>query len=187
MKHRSSLTEFLRASPLAGLELDVERERSRPRNAGYFEHPIRRGRWPMPTTGKSCVIPGMRYRDAPAAIDWLCRVLGFSKSLVVPGEGGIVLHAQLTLGDGMVMLGSERDDAHGVLMSVPGPGGANTQSTYVVVDDPEAVHELAVTAGAEIVSPLESPEYGGTFFACRDPEGHVWNIGSYDPWAEPAT
>ena len=140
----------------------------------------------MPTAGKSCVIPGMRYRDAPAAIEWLCRVLGFSKGLVVPGEGDIILHAQLTLGDGMVMLGSERDDAQGALMSVPGPGGANTQSAYVVVDDPEAVHARAVAAGAEIVSPLDSPEYGGTFFACRDPEGHVWNVGSYDPWAEPA-
>ena len=141
----------------------------------------------MPTAGKSTVIPGMRYRDAPAAIGWLCHVLGFSKNLVVPGDGDIILHAQLTLGDGMIMLGSERDDAHGELMSVPGPGGKNTQSAYVVVDDPEAVHERAVAAGAEIVSPLENPEYGGTFFACRDPEGHVWNVGSYDPWADPAT
>ena len=97
----------------------------------------------MPTAGKSTVIPGMRYRDAPAAIDWLCRVLGFSKNLMVPGEGDTIAHAQLTLGDGMVMLGSERDDAHGELMSAPGPGGANTQSAYVVVDDPEAVHERA--------------------------------------------
>ena len=139
----------------------------------------------MPTAGKSTVIPGLRYRDAPAAIDWLCRVLGFSANLVVPGNGGAILHAQLTLGSGMVMLGSERDDAHGELMSVPGPGGANTQSAYVVVDDPEAAHERAVAAGAEIVSPLDNPEYGGTFFACRDPEGHVRNVGSCDPWAHP--
>ena len=144
------------------------------------------GRHLMPTAGKSTVIPGMRYRDAPAAIDWLCRVLGFSKNLVVPGQDGTIAHAQLTLSNGMVMLGSERDDAHGQLMSVPGPGGANTQSAYVVVDDPEAVHERAMAAGAAIVSPLENPEYGGTFFACRDPEGHVWNVGSYDPWAHPA-
>ena len=136
----------------------------------------------MPTSGKSPVIPSMRYRDAPAAIDWLCRVIGFSRHLVVPGDDGVVAHAQLALGDGMIMLGSERDDLHGRLMSVPGPGGKNTQSPYVVVDDPQSVHDRAVAAGAEIVSPLEDPEYGGTFFACRDPEGHVWNIGSYDPW-----
>ena len=139
----------------------------------------------MPTSGKSPVMPTMRYRDAPAAIDWLCRVLGFSRHLVVPDDDGGIAHAHLTLGDGMIMLGSERDDAHGQLMSVPGPGGANTQCAYVVVDDPHAVHEGVAAAGAEIVSPLENPEHGGTFFACRDPEGHVWNIGSYDPWAAP--
>ena len=111
----------------------------------------------MPTAGKSTVIPGMRYRDAPAAIDWLCRVLGFSKNLVVPGEDGAIAHAQLTLGDGMIMLGSERDDAHGQVMSVPGPGGANTQSPYLVVDDPESVHGRAVAAGAKIVFPLDKP------------------------------
>ena len=82
------------------------------------------------------------------------------------------------------MLGSERDDAHGKLMRIPGPEGANTQSVYIVVDDPEALHDRAVAADVEIVSPLENPEYGGAFFACRDPEGHVWNIGSYDPWQE---
>ncbi|MDE0060970.1 MAG: VOC family protein [Defluviicoccus sp.] len=138
----------------------------------------------MPTAGKSPVIPTMRYRDAPAAIDWLGRVLGFAPRLVVPGEDGTIAHAQLVLGDGMVMLGSARDDEYGRLIAVPGPGGTNTQSACLVVDDVEAVHQRALAAGAEIVTPLQSPEYGGTFFACRDPEGHVWNIGSYDPWAE---
>ena len=85
----------------------------------------------------------------------------------------------------MIMLGSERDDAHGQLMRAPGPEGANTQCAYIVVDDPHAVHERVAADGVEIVSPLENPEYGGTFFTCRDPEGHVWNIGSYDPWATP--
>ena len=139
----------------------------------------------MPTQAKSPVIPTARYRDAPAAIDWLCAVLGFSRHLVVAGEEGAVAHAQLVLGDGMIMLGSASDDAYGRLVTVPGPGGANTQCAYVVVDDPRAVHDRAVAAGAEIVRPLESPEYGGLFFACRDPEGHIWNVGSYDPWAAP--
>ena len=140
----------------------------------------------MPVSGRSPVIPSMRYRDAAGAIDWLCRVLGFSRKLVVPGEGDAIAHAQLTLGDGMIMLGSERDDAYGQLMTVPGPQGINTQSAYVVVDDPQAVHDRVVAAGVDIVVPLHHPEYGGAFFACRDPEGHVWNLGSYDPWQEPA-
>ena len=131
-------------------------------------------------------MPTMRYRDAPSAIEWLCRVLGFSRHLVVPGENGTVAHAQLVLGDGMIMVGSARDDAYGRLMTVPGPGGANTQCACLVVDNPRAVHDRAVAAGAAIVWPLENPEYGGAFFACRDPEGHIWNVGSYDPWEAPA-
>ena len=140
----------------------------------------------MPVPGKSTVIPSMRYRDAATAIDWLCGVLGFSRHLVVPGEGGTVAHAQLTLGDGMIMLGSERDDDYGQVMAIPGPNGANTQTAYVVVDNPQAVHGRVVAAGAAVVTPLHHPEYGGAFFACRDPEGHLWNIGSYDPWQAPA-
>lgn len=127
-------------------------------------------------------MPTMRYRDAPAAIDWLCRVLGFNQHMVVPGEDGAVAHAQLTLGDGMIMLGTDRDDDFGRLMAIPGPDGKNTQSVYLVVDDVPAAHERAVAAGAHIVTPLQNPEYGGALFACRDPEGHVWSVGSYDPW-----
>ena len=136
----------------------------------------------MPVQGKSHLIPSMRYRDAAAAIDWLCRVLGFSRYLVVQGEGSVIAHAQLTLGDGMIMLGSERDDDFGQVLAVPGPQGVNTQSAYMVVDDPQALYDRAVEARAEIVMTLQHPEYGGAFFACRDPEGHVWSIGSYDPW-----
>ena len=59
---------------------------------------------------KANIIPGMRYRDAPAAIEWLCDVLGFERHLVVPNEDGTIAHAQLVLGNGMIMLGSAHDD-----------------------------------------------------------------------------
>jgi uncharacterized glyoxalase superfamily protein PhnB len=54
------------------------------------------------------VIPALQYQDAPAAIDFLCRAFGFTKNAVYEGEGGSIAHAQLTLGNGMVMLGSAR-------------------------------------------------------------------------------
>ena len=85
----------------------------------------------MPTP--STAIPCLRYRDAPAAIEWLCRVFGFEQQLVVPdGEGGIA-HAQLALAGGMVMLGSARANEYGQLMKQPDEvGGFQTQSTYLV-------------------------------------------------------
>ena len=70
------------------------------------------------------MIPAIRYRDAAAAIDWLCEAFGFERHLVVPGEGGAIDHAQLVFGNGMVMLGSARDDEFGAFQqSLAEPGG----------------------------------------------------------------
>jgi uncharacterized glyoxalase superfamily protein PhnB len=129
------------------------------------------------------VIPTMRYRDAAAAIDWLCRAFGFERHLVVPGEGGTIVHAQLTFGNGMIMLGSARVDEFGKLQKTPSEvGGVGTQSAYVIVADADAHHARAVAAGAVVVYPLKDEDYGGRGYSCRDPEGHLWNFGTYDPW-----
>jgi uncharacterized glyoxalase superfamily protein PhnB len=58
-----------------------------------------------------------------------------------------------------------------------------TRSAYIVVPDADAVHARAVAAGAEIIRPLQDTPYGSREFALRDPEGHSWSIGTYDPWA----
>ncbi len=131
------------------------------------------------------VIPGMRYRDAPAAIEWPCRAFGFEKGLVVPGPDGTIAHAQLTFGNGMVMLGSALDDKYGQLIKVAGEsGGTVTQSAYVVVDDADAHYAAAAGAGAEIVIDIHDEDYGGRGYSVSDPEGHLWYFGTYDPWAE---
>ena len=133
--------------------------------------------------GKGNIIPGMRYRDAYAAIDWLCEVLGFERRLVVPdGEGGVA-HAELTLGSGMIMLGSGSGNANDFVVP-PSPDGALTQNAYIIVPEIEAAYERAKSAGANIVSELEEQHYGGSLFSVRDPEGQLWHLGSYDPWAE---
>ncbi len=51
-------------------------------------------------SGGSTVIPGLRYRDAPAAIEWLVKIFGFEKHLVVTNPDGSIAHAQLRLGSG---------------------------------------------------------------------------------------
>lgn len=128
------------------------------------------------------LIPCLRYRDAPAAIDWLCRHFGFERHLVVPDEHGGIAHAQLGCGNGMLMLGSLTDSAYGRLMRQPEQVGGCTQSLYLVVEDVDALHARAIAAGAEIVIELKDEDYGGRGFSCRDPEGHLWTFGSYDPW-----
>ncbi len=129
------------------------------------------------------VIPTLRYRDAGAAIDWLCRAFGFEKHLVVPAEDGGIAHAQLVFGKGIVMVGSARDDAFGKLQAPLADIEAPvTQSPYIVVTDVNEHCARAVGAGAKIVMEPEDQDYGGRLYACRDPEGNLWNFGSYDPW-----
>lgn len=132
---------------------------------------------------KGNIIPGMRYKDAYAAIDWLCQVLGFERRLVVPDGDGGVAHAELTLGNGMIMLGSDRGNTDDHVVA-PSPDGPLTQNAYIVVSDVEAAYERAKSAGASVVSELEEQRYGGSLFSVRDPEGQLWHLGSYNPWAE---
>jgi uncharacterized glyoxalase superfamily protein PhnB len=133
----------------------------------------------------STVIPGHRYRNAPAAIDWLCRVFGFERKAVHEGPNGVILHAELTLGNGMIMLGSGKDDEiHRSFKSPNELGGVETCGLYIVVPDADAAYARAVAAGANVTTPLRDTPHGGRDFAVKDPEGHSWYVGTYDPWAK---
>jgi len=133
---------------------------------------------------RSTIHPSLRYRDAPAAIEWLCAALGFEKHAVHEDGAGGIAHAQLSFGNGLIMLSTARDDAWGQRMAMPADiGGRETQCCCLVAADPDAHYAQAVAAGAEIIDPLTTQDYGGKAYSCRDPEGHLWWIGSYDPWA----
>ena len=133
---------------------------------------------------RSTVIPGMRYRDCHAAIAWLVDALGFEKKAVYEGPDGSVMHAELTFGNGMIMLGSAANTG-GISDHMAQPqeiGECETRSVSLIVSDAAAVHATAQSAGATIILPLREMEYGGHAFTCADPEGHIWSIGEYDPW-----
>jgi uncharacterized glyoxalase superfamily protein PhnB len=122
--------------------------------------------------------PGLRYRDARAAIAWLCKAFGFAEQAVY-GEGDVVHHAQLTFGNGIVMLGSSRPDSYG--RSPAELGGAVSSTVYVYVAEIDAHCQRAKQAGAEIVRELQDTDYGSREYSARDPEGHVWSFGTYHP------
>jgi uncharacterized glyoxalase superfamily protein PhnB len=131
----------------------------------------------------STVIPGLRYRDALAAIDWLCRAFGFEKHLV-HADGATVHHAQLRFGNGMIMLSSvDRSSPWSARLAQPDEiGGRETQAAFVIVADADAHYARAKAAGAIMVDELEAKDYGGKGYGCLDPEGHIWWFGTYDPW-----
>lgn len=135
----------------------------------------------MPST----IIPTLRYRDARAAVRVLSDVLGCEEQLVAEGPDGIVEHAQLRLGDGLLMLGSVREGEYGQLIKQPDEvGGIETQSAYVVVSDADAAYARAQAAGWKILMEIADQDYGGRLFTAADAEGHIWSIGSYDPWGD---
>jgi uncharacterized glyoxalase superfamily protein PhnB len=138
----------------------------------------------IPKSTAATVVPCLRYRNAPAAIEWLCEVFGFERYLVMLGENNTIAHAQLTYGNGMIMLGSATNDSqYGRLMVDPDQiDGRQTQTVYLVVADADLVYARVKAAGAAILIELADADHGGRTFACRDPEGHVWSIGTYDPW-----
>jgi uncharacterized glyoxalase superfamily protein PhnB len=121
------------------------------------------------------IIPTLRYTDAKDAIDFLERAFGLERKSVHENEDGTIGHAELTYGRGMVMVGST------------GQGDPQFEngrtSIYVVVDDPDALHERARAAGAEISRGLTDEDYGSREFTAKDPEGNVWSFGTYDPFA----
>jgi uncharacterized glyoxalase superfamily protein PhnB len=128
-------------------------------------------------------VPALRYRNVAAAIDWLCAAFAFDKHHVVTGEDGSILYAHLTLGNDMIMLLPVRDSGLDLFMKQPDEiGGAETQSCYLVVKDADAHYRNAKAAGADIVLAINDDDHGGRGYSCRDPEGHIWSFGTYDPW-----
>jgi uncharacterized glyoxalase superfamily protein PhnB len=118
---------------------------------------------------------GISYRDPRAAIVWLEKALGFETVMLLEGADGSIVHSELHLGDGAVMVGGEWDAAHRSPASLE---GINTQSIHIHVDtDIDAHCARAKAAGADVFADPETQFYGDRIYRCRDPEGHVWTVG----------
>jgi len=137
----------------------------------------------MKTQGSGrAVISAMRYRDVKAASDWLCSAFGFERQRALSGADGQVSYAELSFGDSIIMLGSIPDSRTDLLMKQPDEiGGFETQTCYLVIKDADVHYQKARAAGATIAFDICDDAEGGRGFACRDPEGHIWNFGTYGP------
>ncbi|MFS8204564.1 VOC family protein [Streptomyces sp. CWNU-52B] len=127
--------------------------------------------------GRPSICPTLLYADATAAIRQLTEAFGFIESSVYEDERGKVVHAELTQGNGAVMLGSKGTGSRfDEAMKSAGPSGV-----YVVVDDVDAHHQRAVDHGAEILMPPTDQDYGSRDYMARDVEGNIWSFGTYAP------
>ena len=133
-----------------------------------------------PPDGWPRIVPAVFYDDAAAAIDWLRRAFGFVVRERVEDDRGRIVHSQLVLTGGVIMVGQaglSPDRPH--VRSPRGAGGANTQSLAVFVDDADAHCARARAAGAVIATEPATQDYGEGYWADRsyaaeDPEGHRW-------------
>lgn len=136
----------------------------------------------------SSVIPCLRYNDAPAAIAFLCAAFGFEvrASHEDADDPRIVHHAELVLGDGMIMLGSARDGEEESLYNwtTARDLGGVTAAIYILLPEIDAHCLHARNEGAVVIAePHDNIGYPGRSYEALDPEGNVWNFGTYDPWA----
>lgn len=122
----------------------------------------------------------MRARDARALIRFLIGAFGFEETVVYASaeDPGRVDHAELAWPPGGgVMLGSAT--AEPAANDEPWPQRPGTLSAYLVTDEPDALFERAVAAGASVLRPLQDTDYGSREFAVTDPEGNLWSFGTY--------
>jgi uncharacterized glyoxalase superfamily protein PhnB len=125
------------------------------------------------------IFPAIRYRDPDAAIEWLGRAFGFAEREVHRDESGAIMHAELELDGGVIMLGTADPDGW-MGGGAPEPL-SSTVSLYVAVEDIDAHHVRAVAAGARIVRELVDQSYGSREYSARDVEGNLWSFGTYRP------
>lgn len=131
----------------------------------------------------STIIPTMRYDDPSKMIDWLCSALGFEKHLVYENEQKEIVHAELKHGTGLIMIGPNIPTEFGKFIKQPKDiGGQETQVTFIFVQEIDAHFKKAKASGAEILMPLKKQDYGASDYVCKDPEGHIWSFGDYNPW-----
>jgi uncharacterized glyoxalase superfamily protein PhnB len=141
-----------------------------------------------PPAGWPQLQAGLFYRDAAAAIDWLCDAFGFEIRLKVEGEPGEIVHSELMYGEAMIMVNASAKPG-----DVPEPGrefksrqaspldldGRMTQCVCLYVDDADAHCAQARAHGATICSEPATHDYGDDYWSDRsygayDCEGHAW-------------
>ncbi len=128
------------------------------------------------------IVPMLAYEDAAAAIEWLTRAFGFHERLRYSDPSGTVTHAEMALGDGVIMLATPSPDYESSARHRQTCEAARTwlrspfifDGVHVYVDDVDAHFERARGAGAVILLEPEDQPFGDRHYRVEDFEGHRW-------------
>ena len=130
---------------------------------------------PIPE-GFHTVTPYLFVRTAALAIDYYKKVFGATEIMRMPGPDGRIMHAEIRIGDSIVML-AEENPAEG-MMSPRTVGGYST-GVHVYVEDVDAVVKSAIENGAKGLRPVRNQFYGDRTGSVLDPFGHLWSIATH--------
>jgi uncharacterized glyoxalase superfamily protein PhnB len=120
--------------------------------------------------------PYLTVRDATRAIEFYKQAFGATERGVMKGPDGKVMHAELMIGDSIIMLGDEFPE-FGAL-SPQSTGGAG-MGLHIYVDGVDAAFDRAVKAGAEVEMPVMDQFWGDRYGKLKDPFGHKWSIATH--------
>jgi PhnB protein len=126
--------------------------------------------------GYNNVTPYLYLRNAPKAIEFYKNVFGAKEVMRMPGPDGKIMHAEIKIGDSIIMLTEEN---RGMEALGPLTVGGSTSSLYVYVDDVDSVAQKAVSAGAKLTRPVKDQFYGDRSGSFTDPFGYVWSVGTH--------
>ena len=119
--------------------------------------------------------PYLSYRDVAAALRFFEEAFGFTTTVRWDAPDGNIQHAEATLGEGALMMGTAEHP------TAPLEGSSVGQGVYVRVEDVDGHYERARAAGARVVYPPEDTEWGTRRYRVLDHEGYEWSFGNYRP------
>jgi len=126
--------------------------------------------------GYHTVTPYLFIRGAGSAIDFYKQVFGAKELVRMPGPGGQVMHAELKIGDSIVMLADENPQV-GALS--PQTTGGTSMSLHVYTENVDDVVQTAIGHGAKLVRPVKDQFYGDRSGTLMDPFGHMWSVATH--------
>lgn len=129
----------------------------------------------VPPTGYHTITPAIIVRDAAKAIDFYKRAFGAEEINRMVGPDGSVMHAEIKIGDSLLMLGEENEQ-----WGTRSPLSTNgtPSSLHIYVADADMAFERALQAGAKVRYPLEDAFWGDRYGKVTDPFGHEWGIAT---------
>jgi PhnB protein len=130
---------------------------------------------PIPD-GYRRVTPALVVDDAPRALDFYAEVYGATERMRVPGPGGAIAHAEIEIGDSVVMFSDQFEQS---TCKPPTELGGTSAALCLYVEDVDAVVEQAVNAGATVTMPVEDMFWGDRFGKLADPFGHEWQVATH--------